>query len=474
MVNLNPVLTFYSFNFILPLVLDPVTSIAHSIDQTTCPDVSCECSYESQGYNLKCTDESLQSLLSLSASNQVNNLIRTVTCQMCHLTRFPSKLLSIAPQVESIDFSSDEIVEIGKIPRSIHLKHLNLSNNRIKSINLTDLVVSLPNLLTLDLSNNLINQISTSSNSFGSLVTVVLSSNPINCSDLSNIPFLKAVGDNGNIFIPQNETSTPNSFIATKTEARCSPIGPLANATLTAASEFYTTGVCRTCDCLLVRESSVLVNCSNRGLTHLPAKLPSSTKIVHLENNFIRSLSAPTSWDQVIYLYLSNNAIESLEGLEGTNILKNVRSLDISSNRLSQVPAHVLKQLQIDRLLLSDNPWRCDCGTIPFQLWIQEQFGKIPDMENIRCSGPPSEYARNGLNAHSYSYNPTLAHKVIYQIGSFDLCPQPSGRSSGYKVLDGLCFILLTLTVLVLLKTTYDWWWQRKTGRLPEFFKVNS
>lgn len=473
----NPVCIIYLCSAFVLLILEPVTLIAQALEATTttsCFGNACRCTLEREVI-LKCSEESIQSLLNNTQDEQTRQ-VKHFVCNMCNLPHFPSKVISNIPQVESIDLSHNRFTEITELPRSTHLKHLNLSNNLITSINLRSLLDTFPHLLTLDLNNNQIQHILSTRNSFfGSLRALFISGNPIDCSNNLNTALLKAIADQPriltvNVAIVDSATTSPSRM-----EARCSPFGRLANISLTSAYEISTLEVCNTCDCKLVREkASFSVNCSNRALNELPRVLPPSTKIVHLNNNNIKTLNfnSPT-WNAVIYLYLSNNSIEYLDGLEGQNILDSVRHLDLNSNRLTQVSAHVLKQLQVDQLRLSNNPWRCDCGIIPLQLWIQEQFSKLLDLEDTRCAGPSSETAKNGLSAHNYNYVSKLANKVIYQIPSFDLCPQPSGLSSGYKVLDGLCFLLLTLTVLIMLKTAYDWWWQRRTGRLPEFFKVN-
>lgn len=433
-----------------------------SLNANSCQNLPCNCEIENNKYKINCNNDSFKLLL--SDSNHITNSdIIDIKCNFCQLNQFPNKLFTIAPKVESIDFSFNHIVNINNVIGSTYLKYLNISNNIIKTVNLTDVTVKYPNLLTLVLNNNSINQI-IPPNINGYLNSLIIYGNTINCSDSINYPFLKFASDKKNLKI-----------FSSQIEPRCSLIEPYYNYSFIFAYEIIKSDVCKICDCVLYRENvGFKINCSNRGLTELPIQLPNPTKIVDLKNNSIRSLSITSAtWNTVVFLYLSNNTIESLDGLEGSNVLKNVRHLDLHSNRLSQVPAHVLKQLQMDEVRLSGNPWRCDCGTIPFQLWIQEQGNKILDLDKIKCSGSSSNLAVNGLSAHSNNYNPNLANKVIYTMKSFDLCPQPSGRSSTYKILDSLCFILLTLTMLIMMKTTYDWWWQRRTGRLPEFFKVN-
>lgn len=68
--------------------------------------------------------------------------------------------------------------------------------------------------------------------------------------------------------------------------------------------------------------------------------------------------------------------------------------------------------------------------------------------------------------------NLMLSGRTIYKILRSDLCPQPM-VGAAYHILDLLSMAMAFLTVFVLCKLLYDWWWQRRTGKLPRFFKLN-
>lgn len=230
---------------------------------------------------------------------------------------------------------------------------------------------------------------------------------------------------------------------------------------------------CVTCECSF--KPSLQVNCSHRGLTAFPKSLPSQTKLVNLEHNHIKEISLTPDWTSVIYLHLKGNRIESLNGLEGNAFARNIKSLNLESNRLSEVQARVLKQLNVDRISLKDNPWQCDCNTIAFQLWIQDHSTHIKDMDQIRCATAASFGKVNGINADihtSKTPDPVLAGRQIYKILRSELCPQPI-ESKAYQIYVVLSGMMAFLTIFIICKLVYDWWWQRRTGKLPRFFKLN-
>lgn len=87
-------------------------------------------------------------------------------------------------------------------------------------------------------------------------------------------------------------------------------------------------------------EPIIQVNCSNRELTELPPHLPNNTKILILQDNHIANLSKlrdNPDYSTVHDLYLDGNAVESIEGLEGTEWFTRFRILSLIGNRLTQV-----------------------------------------------------------------------------------------------------------------------------------------
>ena len=215
--------------------------------------------------------------------------------------------------------------------------------------------------------------------------------------------------------------------------------------------------ICTICHCFSIR-ASLGVNCSARQMTRMPETLPTNTKVLFLDYNELESLQVPLKngteelmpgWESVIRLSAQHNKITSLQELEA-NYLKNLLTLNLSNNRLTDIPVHVLEQLrELQELSLGGNPWDCDCNTVSFQQWLRTQ--SKTDLDRIRC--------------HNKRYK-----LPIYRIPLSELCPSP-GKSVDWLDVFNVCFTLLT--ALVVLKLVYDYFWQKRTGRLPQFFKMN-
>jgi len=190
-----------------------------------------------------------------------------------------------------------------------------------------------------------------------------------------------------------------------------------------------------------------------------------------IKNISLSSAVALSEWRNVTYLYLNNNTIESFVGLEKTNLLKSLVALNVSHNRIREIPVYILDQLShLDELYLSENPWRCDCHTVNFQTWLQNHFKSVKDVGNIKCAAaPPSDTKpRNGL--YSEYFDKRFANRVLLRIPKSELCPQSRDPIEIFEIIN---WLLASVILLVIVKLIYDYFWQKRTGKLPEFFKLN-
>ncbi|RWS29481.1 protein slit-like protein [Leptotrombidium deliense] len=302
--------------------------------------------------------------------------------------------------------------------------------------NLTQFLRSFPLLKTLDVSKNRITAFTNDSYNFSEFnLAVNLSDNgPWMCEER----LIRLI----------DRIKTQQKFVF-----KCSSPWNLEGMNWIQAKSVFDTDTCRKCDCFLANEQKAMaINCTATDLKSLPQHLPINTKIVNLTNNHIEFLTLPVTtddWLHVRFLYLSNNSIASFQGFEGTKPLKNLVLLEIQENKLEQIPKHVLVQLSaISDLYLGKNPYVCNCNTITFQEWLHKHSKQIRDISSIKCHKSPP----------------------ISGIPKSELCPQPT---SPIEYLDILSGILAFLTFAILLKLIYDWFWQRRTGKLPQFFKIN-
>jgi len=191
---------------------------------------------------------------------------------------------------------------------------------------------------------------------------------------------------------------------------------------------------------------------SNNMLTEFPENLPTSLRILRLENNLIHLITAKATrnLDFLMHLDLSLNAIvqtaiepdalaemtslraldlsrnqltevprnlpDSLEELllsnnkidfifnndnsdhGSLNSLHNLNRVDFSSNSIKSVQVSSFSDLNLDSVALHDNPWQCDCHLRYFKQWLKSDESTLSSESNIRCRSP-SEYSGVTLNS---------------------------------------------------------------------------
>lgn len=393
------------------------------------------------------------------------------------------------PELEILDLSNTSLSAIEDIfpnsssnnnndqqqPRSTfrgpalqNLTMLTLDNNNIGELNFNQIFREMPNLKHLSLVNNSnkIFNITCSehlrSRVLSQFEIISLAGNAINC-DKSQLWLMKRFQSPVmNLKFPDHES------------IRCATPENLADMNWAHRVSVLETPICDLCECRSQKKTAISIDCHGKNLTSLPDALPLNTKVMNLTSNRINSLSLPANaknWDNVTYLYLENNFINSFQPLEiNLKFMKNLAALDIRKNKLDTFASHIFEQfINLDQVHLSNNPWLCDCDTTtPLQEWLQRQFHKVGDKEEILCGTAGSE--PNGVRSSKVEQR--LASKVVYRLSKIELCPKHS-LVEPIHYLDVVNIILGLAIFLVLLKVTVDYMYQYRTKRLPHFFKLN-
>lgn len=370
--------------------------------------------------------------------------------------------------LEILDLSRTSIDSIEYLWMSnssgVSITQVYLDDNYISTINFTHLVERLPSLKHFSIINNTIEDIFCNEDSrsqvFNQLETISLAGNSINCNK-SQLWLLKHFQD-------QNFKFPDYDLI------RCSSPENLIDMTWSQRVSVLETPICDGCDCKSLKRTAISVDCHNKNLTALPDILPLNAKVLNLTSNRILSLGVPQNsknWENVTYVYLENNLISSFQPLEiNSKFMRNLAALDIRRNKFQEFPSHIFEQfINLDQVHLSNNPWLCDCeSTFAFQEWLQRQFHKVGDKEEIRCGISGSDV--NGLK--SINLEQRLSSRVIYRLSKSELCPQ-DGLEEPWHWLDAVNWGLGAVIILILVKLTLDYIYQHKTKRLPHFFKLN-
>uniref|UniRef100_A0A6G1SAE3 Protein halfway n=1 Tax=Aceria tosichella TaxID=561515 RepID=A0A6G1SAE3_9ACAR len=398
-----------------------------------------------------------------------------VTGQAIHECNKLANWLASWTQLEVLDLSNTSLRLIQSIlPVDAQLQaktlknltHLHLDGNKLDELDFNFISERMPNLKHLSLVNNTIYSIycneSLRSRLRSQLETISLAGNAINC-DKSQLWFMKLIQDPiTNLKFPEHD------------HIKCSAPEHLIDMTWTQRISVHETKICDDCICRSLKRTAISVDCHNKNLTALPDVLPINTKILNLTSNRITSLSVPQNsknWENVTYVHLENNLISSFQQLEvNSKFMRNLAALDIRRNRFQEFPSHILEQfINLDQVHLSNNPWLCDCeSAFAFQEWLQRQFHKVGDKEEIRCGVPGNE--ENGLR--SISLKQRLSSRVIYKLSKSELCPQDN-LEEPYDWLDIINLTLGITIILIITKVIMDYIYQRRTKRLPHFFRLN-
>ncbi|KAJ8387219.1 hypothetical protein AAFF_G00159380 [Aldrovandia affinis] len=171
------------------------------------------------------------------------------------------------------------------------------------------------------------------------------------------------------------------------------------------------------------------VDCSDRGLTHLPDSIPLDVRRLLLSDNWIAGIPSDflVLYSDLVYLDLRNNSLSRIEpgtlstssrlvflDLGSNNLteipsgtfgesrgliklrlgnnpylsmvsqdafvgLTSLRELELEQNALSSLDVRVLGQLpSLRRVRLEGNPWVCNCNFAKLFAWLMENSQKLP------------------------------------------------------------------------------------------------
>ncbi|XP_066137451.1 protein singed wings 2 isoform X1 [Euwallacea fornicatus] len=362
----------------------------------------------------------------------------------------------IFPKLSVLSISGTNTTKLKNIllpQTSFDIKELHLSNLNIENL-WKNFTTYFPSLQILNLTKNSISEFPNST--FNGLHEVYLSDNQWNCS--KNIEWILEL--NKTIF------KDLDSLRCFKMPHKNKPVMAIAQFKLEIRKTCTPNCSCNLIKCITDMDTDELepiieVNCSYRGLTTLPTTFPAKTKILHMEGNFLTDL-APLKqnliYRDLLDIYLDSNLISDINTLEGSYWLTHFRVFSLTHNQLSQLPAYAIDNaLQHNsnmpnavRLTLGGNPWRCDCLFAPrFKEMLQKYSPQISDLSNIKCAED--------------SEHPLVP---VIDISRGAVCHSPSEYNI-QEALDLLNGVLGCLIFIVLGKLAYDYYYFKKTGRLP-------
>ena len=466
----------------------------------------------------------------LAAHSSTNNVhLESLTIRNSSLEELAPRALVNLVHLKSLNLTSNRLVsfhaaEVLPLESSTQqLVSLDLSHNRLVTVNLS----SLQSLARLDLSSNSLSTLHQSDLSTGVIdlltslqrpqqpaqqqqqqrggapsLPLKFSNNPWRCDHHLEwlVSAIAAIVEaNGHLF-----SNVHGLELAQTDEPECNHPPEATLFPFSVWQSIRVTEICKKCDCFLEPKYAkngyryVIVNCTDKSLRAMPERLPKNAKVIDLSNNQIRRLNSGrvklSHWEHVNKIILQNNSLETLDGLDQIHSNWTIVYLDISGNLLTEIPYHILDRekvlsSRIDKILIGNNPYSCDCNTVKMQKWLQSNYRIIHDLANVRCGFVREELMRvnessgQQLQQQQQQQQPQpqqlqqaiasrqgqLYNREILKINNLELCPS----IASVEIFDIVNGILAFGIVFLLAKVTYDYFWQKRTGNLPQFWKVN-
>lgn len=428
-------------------------------------------------------------------------LLKSLTISESGLDKIPDNLPNHFKSLHTLNLTANQLTKFDSNDAIIDqsssssIETIDLSNNQLERVDLSHFTA----LRTINLSQNNLSTLSRN-NLHAQTVDVNIGNNPWNCDhriDWLIDMIAEIVEKNGrSYFFESTSNQLMNNVnnhvdLFQTNEPECNQPIEAKMFPFSVWKSVKESSICQTCNCYLkdkyakVGYRYVSINCTNRNLVSLPSRLPKNTKILDLSANQIRNLNPLSKyhhgelskWANINKIILSNNLLESLDGLES---IRSIVFLDISGNLLTEIPYHIVNKVlssnKIDKFRIGNNPYVCDCNTVKFQKWLHNNYRIILDIKQVRCG-----HLRDELLLHNQSFyvgGPMIQqarqsrffNKEILQINSLHLCPI---ADTVVDALDLINIVLAVSIMLLIIKVGYDFLWQKRTGKLPRFFKLN-
>lgn len=283
------------------------------------------------------------------------------------------------------------------------LKNLNLSHNQISSLSTDELQSLQHEDLTIDFTHNRIEEFDYRSVADSSLpkISLLLNDNPImcDCKTLGLIRHLTSFNkkdDTNNIavFVDNLRCAGPENML-NKLISNLNPmelVCPLDH-------EGSTKKLCpEGCSCLVRPEDKhLLITCDDSlDIDLLPVASAYSLNQTELkiESSSLMALPFTSSerFKDITKLLVSGNKITDIT-LD--NLPPNVHVIELHNNSLQTLNETVIRFLRnssIERLTLSNNPWRCDCSNWNFINFVHNRRDNISDYDQMKCSDDDREF----------------------------------------------------------------------------------
>ena len=354
-----------------------------------------------------------------------------------HLSYIEDGSFKTLDNLEVLRLDSNKIKTIGENPRgnpfspSSSLRELYLQNNNLAS--LPSWIFYLKKIKKLDLSNNRITLLDltwvnrTDLNQFLIASEMTFAGNPLTC-DCKMAATVKLISP----VLEKHPEIKPrfSSWLCDWPHELKGKSFLDTNKTY----EWMTRGNAQNCPsaCFCRKRCSdghFVIDCESQSLEEIPSSMPQGRIELNLINNQIRDIPPYSYLENVTVLKLTKNKVDELQSL--LKRLKHVKSLLLDSNMLASLPEEI-KKLNITRMALSENKFKCNCNTKWMTHWLLKNKQHIRDYDKVLCSSGQSD----------------LLGKPMYNLtDNMFICPPSTPHSSPAASEDPKPYLTIVITV---------------------------
>lgn len=203
----------------------------------------------------------------------------------------------------------------------------------------------------------------------------------------------------------------------------------------------------------------ITVNCSHRGFSDFPKKLPDYTNSLYIDHNNITSLDVlcikNSTYNDVHDIYIDYNQIKDVSVLDNCLWFENFRVLNLKGNLLERIPVFAFinsfeKSHHATKLYLSENNWICSCRYQPRLLKLCQKYDLIIDKRRLKCQNVKND--------------PEVEGRFIMELTKNDVCKNHTFILNSYEIMS---IVFSVLIVIILANLMFDYYRYKKCGKLP-------
>ncbi|KAJ8019482.1 Leucine-rich repeat-containing protein 15 [Holothuria leucospilota] len=375
------------------------------------------------------------------------DILETLLITNNNLKLFPVDKFANLKRLKSLDLSCNQLRTVGQGPWDLSLlQTLRLNYNQIESVRGGQLR-GLSNLITLDLSNNIITYFS---------LKVLASVSKLKFLELYNNRLLYVSEYN---VLHKNLTyiSLSNNYFESLSPLVFTGLQALGSLAFTRNQIKDTPSTNYNDTMTSVKRLSLKLNGIERmtpfffdGFPELESIILSYNRIRHVAYNTFRSVP------NLVAIDFSYNEIHSIPG----NLFQHLNNLfliELESNRINTLPPDIFRSLsKLTTLYIYNNPIACNCSVVPLIQWLRRAM--MSSVYHPTCQSPeslrnqiislvdlPSNCSDSSL-VHTFNATPTISFTHFDASDPFSFKWRSIGAAVGVLM---VCLCLLYLSIMV-------------------------